>query len=76
MKKKDEIYPEVDTTSISGFAPVKLTSKKISIAFNSVTSVSGQQIPFRATELSGKFEDILQSNNYIGELEKSITVNF
>jgi eukaryotic-like serine/threonine-protein kinase len=52
----------------------KLTNKKISLAFNSVTAVSGQSLRFQATELSGKFEDMLQSKSYTVMLEKGITV--
>jgi eukaryotic-like serine/threonine-protein kinase len=53
----------------------KLTQKKISIAFNTVKSVRGQSLRLQSTELSGKFEEMLQSKSYTVMLEKGITVN-
>jgi eukaryotic-like serine/threonine-protein kinase len=53
----------------------KLTQKKISISFNTVKSVRGQSLRLQSTELSGKFEEMLQSKSYTVMLEKGITVN-
>jgi serine/threonine protein kinase len=53
----------------------KLTQKKISISFNTVKSVRGQSLRFQSTELSGRFDEMLQSKSYTVLLEKGITVN-
>jgi serine/threonine protein kinase len=53
-----------------------LTRKKISIVLNSVSSISGQSLPFETTELSGRIEEIISSKYYSGMLRKGTIITF
>lgn len=50
--------------------------KKMTIVLNSVTSVSGQSLPFETIELSGRTEDIISSRNYSGTLKRGTTLHY
>lgn len=52
----------------------KVTSKQLSIRFNTVKSVNGRDIPFAKSELSGKIGDMLASPYFMVLLERGISV--
>lgn len=69
--KQHTIIPQgaVATAVIS-----KVSSKQVSIRFRTVKGVSGEDIPFNNTALSGKISEMLSSKSFMVMLDKGIIV--